>query len=100
MRNFVWALVALISCVSCSNDKPEKDNTDFSVVNGVIEASDMGGEFEIEYRLVNYVGSVMPAAVTDAEWVVDIDNTTKDVVRFRILPNFEARERETVIRLK
>lgn len=100
MRNLVWALVALISCVSCSNDKPEKDNADFSVVNGVIEASDMGGEFEIEYRLVNYVGSVMPAAVTDAEWVVDIDNTTKGVVRFRILPNFEARERETVIRLK
>jgi hypothetical protein len=74
---------------SCNND-PVAGNNDFGVKSSLIEISELGGECSVEYNLQSYVGGMMPAMVTTAEWITDIDNSTKGLIRFRVLPNFEA----------
>ena len=99
MRPLLWAVAALILLASCSNEKP-LDNSDFSVKSPVVETSDIGGTFEVEYHLKEYVGSMMPIATTEAEWITDIDNSTKGKISFRVLPNYGTTERETTIELR
>ena len=93
MYKILCALIALVVAVSCSNSTPVV-NSEFSVKSSLIEATDVGGDYVIEYQLKSYVGSVMPAAVTDAEWIVDIDNSTKGKISFRVLPNYDVESRE------
>ena len=42
----------------------------------------------------------MPVATTDVEWIVDVDNSERGVIRFRVLPNFDAEVREAALYLK
>lgn len=99
MYKILCALAALVAAVSCSNSTPVV-NSEFSVKSSLIEATDVGGDYVIEYQLKSYVGSVMPAAVTDAEWIADIDNSTKGKISFRVLPNYDVESRETTIELR
>lgn len=99
MYKILCALAALVAAVSCSNSTPVV-NSEFSVKSSLIEATDVGGDYVIEYQLKSYVGSVMPAAVTDAEWIADIDNSTKGKISFRVLPNYAVESRETTIELR
>lgn len=99
MYKILCALIALVAAVSCSNSTPVV-NSEFSVKSSLIEATDVGGDYVIEYQLKSYVGSVMPAAVTDAEWIADIDNSTKGKISFRVLPNYDVESRETTIELR
>lgn len=91
--------MALMLLASCNND-PVAGNNDFGVKSSLIEISELGGECSVEYNLQSYVGGMMPAMVTTAEWITDIDNSTKGLIRFRVLPNFEAESRETVAELR
>jgi hypothetical protein len=54
----------------------------------------------VEYHLDRYIGTMMPAAVTEADWICDIDNSKKGVISLRVLPNFEAESREAVLELR
>ena len=99
MRHLLWSLMALMLLASCNND-PVAGNNDFGVKSSLIEISELGGECSMEYNLQSYVGGMMPAMVTTAEWITHIDNSTKGLIRFRVLPNFEAESRETVAELR
>ena len=96
----MWAVVALIVCAACSDDKSQTQGDAFSVESSHIEASDLGGAFDIEYSLQKYIGDMMPTVVSDADWITDIDNTTKGVISLRVLPNYAAESRETTIELR
>ena len=100
MRRYLWAVVALIVCAACSDDKSQTQGDAFSVESSHIEASDLGGAFDIEYSLQKYIGDMMPTVVSDADWITDIDNTTKGVISLRVLPNYAAESRETTIELR
>lgn len=99
MYRILCALAALVVAVSCNNSTPVA-NSDFSANTSLIEATDMGGDYVIEYQLKSYVGSVMPVAVTDAEWITNVDNSEKGKISFRVMPNYEAESRETIIELR
>lgn len=98
MRQFIYLVIALLVGVSCNNESPT--NVDFSAKTTLIEATDIGGTYEVEYHLERYIGTMMPAAVTEADWICDIDNSKKGVISFRVLPNYEAESREATIELR
>lgn len=101
MRRLLLTILLLFAlCVSCTNDKTDDSKADFSLSVAAIDATDIGGEFEVRYSLSEYVGSVMPVATTDVEWIVDVDNSERGVIRFRVLPNFDAEAREAALYLK
>ena len=101
MRRLFLAILLLFALsVSCTNDQPDDSKVDFSLSVAAIDATDIGGEFEVRYSLSEYVGSVMPVATTDVEWIVDVDNSERGVIRFRVLPNFDAEVREAALYLK
>jgi hypothetical protein len=41
MRNIIWAVAALITLVSCSNEKPLNGDNSFSVTTSLIEVTDV-----------------------------------------------------------
>ena len=101
MRRLLLAILLLFALsVSCTNDQPDDSKADFSLSVAAIDATDIGGEFEVRYSLSEYVGGVMPVATTDVEWIVDVDNSKRGVIRFRVLPNFDAEAREAALYLK
>ena len=100
MRNIIWAVAALILFASCSNDRPQVNDDDFSVTTSLIEVTDIGGTFKVEYQLKSYIEGMMPVAVTEAEWITDIDNSAKGVISFRVLPNYNSTERDAVVELR
>ena len=101
MRRLLLAILLLFAlCVSCMNDQPDDSKADFSLSVAAIDATDIGGEFEVRYSLSEYVGGVMPVATADVEWIVDVDNSERGVIRFRVLPNFDAEAREATLYLK
>ena len=82
MRRLPLTILLLFAlCVSCTNDQPDDSKADFSLAVAAIDATDIGGEFEVRYSLSVYVGSVMPVATTDVEWIVDVDNSERGVIR-------------------
>ena len=101
MRRLLLAILLLFALsVSCTNDQPDDSKVDFSLSVAAIDATDIGGEFEVRYSLSEYVGSVMPVATADVGWIVDVDNSERGVIRFRVLPNFDAEVREAALYLK
>ena len=100
MRLLGIIITALIACVSCNDSDPKGAAEEFGVSTSVVECTDLGGSVKIKYHLREYVGSVMPAAVTDADWISDIDNTQRGEITLRVLPNYGAESRETVVELR
>ncbi|MBO7307436.1 MAG: hypothetical protein J6U59_05360 [Alistipes sp.] len=100
MRNIIWTVAALILFASCSNDRPQVNDDDFSVTTSLIEVTDIGGTFKVEYQLKSYIEGMMPVAVTEAEWITDIDNSAKGVISFRVLPNYNSTERNAIVELR
>lgn len=101
MRRLLLAILLLFALsVSCTNDQPDDSKVDFSLSVAAIDATDIGGEFEVRYSLSEYVGGVMPVATADVGWIVDVDNSERGVIRFRVLPNFDAEVREAALYLK
>lgn len=84
----------LVSCVESGESRPK-----FSVSPSVVELSALGGYAEVEYSL-DEVSGLNPVAVTDAEWIVDVDNSKQGVIGFRVLPNEAAEPREAVVTLR
>ena len=101
MRRLLLAILLLFALsVSCTNDQPDDSKVDFSLSVAAIDATAIGGEFEVRYSLSEYVGGVMPVATADVGWIVDVDNSERGVIRFRVLPNFDAEVREAALYLK
>ena len=84
----------LVSCVDSGESRPK-----FSISSSVVELSALGGYAEVEYSLSEANG-LNPVAVTDAEWIVDVDNTESGVIGFRVLPNEASEPREAIVMLR
>ncbi len=93
-------IIPLVTLLALSCTKQEVDSASlFSVEPTTIEASSLGGNFEVEYILEANNG-INPIAVTEAEWIVDIDNSTNGSISFRVLPNHSETPREAVVTLR
>lgn len=49
---------------------------------------------------IEATNGINPVAVTQAEWIVDVDNSELGVIGFRVLPNDTASAREAVVTLR
>ena len=97
MRRLLLSLIALLA-LSCAEHEADRGAT-FAVEPNRVEATAIGGYFEVEYTLAEDNG-LNPVALTEAEWIVDIDNTSVGIISFRVLPNESMSPRETVITLR
>ena len=99
MFRALWAVMLILLCTACKGDTP-KLSSDFEASPSTVEISEEGGDVVIEYRLKEYVGSIMPVVTTTAEWITNIDNSTKGEISFRVAPNFSNESRETTLELR
>lgn len=99
MFRTLWAVMLILLCTACNGDTPEL-SSDFEASPSTVEISEEGGDVVIEYRLKEYVGSIMPVVTTTAEWITNIDNSTKGEISFRVAPNFSNESRETTLELR
>jgi hypothetical protein len=83
--------------VSCADTQEPKSK--FSVDSSVVELSALGGYVEVSYS-IDAANGINPVAVTQAEWIVDIDNSELGVIGFRVLPNDSDTPREAVVTLR
>ena len=96
-RLIIVALITLFF-VSCAEHSTESKPT-FSVKVSSLEVTDIGGYFEVFYDLKDGNG-INPVAVTDAEWIVEVDNSQVGTIGFRVLPNDSDSPRESTITLR
>lgn len=97
MRRLLSLLFAFTLLVSCAETQESKSR--FSVEPLNIEFSALGGYGQVSYS-IDAPNGINPVAVTQAEWIVDIDNTESGVIGFRVLPNDTASAREAVVTLR
>lgn len=83
---------------SCAEHSAETKPS-FYVDTTTLDVADIGGYVEVCYTLANSNG-INPVAVTEAEWIVDIDNTTPGTIAFRVLPNDSDTPREAIVTLR
>lgn len=97
MRTLLSLLTIFTLLVSCTES--EESNSKFSVNITNLEVAAIGGYFEVCYSIADANG-INPVAVTDAEWIVDVDNSKQGVIGFRVLPNECSEPREAVVTLR
>lgn len=96
LRSLIYIFAVLL--LSCTKHN-EVVKPSFSVTPTTLEVADIGGDYEVCYTL-NDAKGINPVAITDAEWICDIDNSTAGTIRFRALPNDGDTARETTITLR
>ncbi|MBR5132494.1 MAG: hypothetical protein IKV29_00140 [Alistipes sp.] len=84
----------LVSCVDSGEQKPM-----FGINPTCLEVAAIGGYFEVSYTLESANG-INPVGVTQAEWIVDVDNSVEGVIGFRVLPNDSDTPREATLTLR
>ena len=97
MRRLLSLLTIVTLLVSCVESG--ESNSKFSVNTTDLEVAPLGGYFEVSYSLSGANG-INPVAVTEAEWIVDFDNSTEGKIAFRVLPNDASTPREAVVTLR
>ena len=95
MRHLLLIPLLALMLISCTEQNHDVQST-FSIDKSAIEVSDTGGYYEIAYNLEEQT-AINPIAVTDVEWITDIDNSTAGVITFRVLPNDSGAERDAVL---
>ena len=98
MKRLIIAVLSTLLFASCADHNTETKPT-FSVNPTTIEVADIGGYLEVHYNLTE-TGGINPVAVTDAEWIVDFDNSTHGTIAFRVLPNDGETAREATVTLR
>ncbi len=98
MRRLFSTLLITLLVVSCAEHEIDTKPS-FGVEATAIEATAIGGYFEVNYTIAQTNG-INPVAVTEAEWIADIDNTTLGTISFRVLPNDTSVPREAVVTLR
>lgn len=98
MKRLITALLITLLFASCADHNTETKPT-FSVNPTTLEVADIGGYLEVHYTL-NDSNGINPVAVTEADWIVDVDNTQTGTIGFRVLPNYGDSPREAVVALR
>ena len=98
MRQLALLLTSLCLLMGCTNEATDHAPK-FSVTPQTIDVANIGGYYEVSYTLSD-MGGINAVAITEAEWIVDIDNTQAGRIGFRVLPNDSNEARKAVIRLR
>ncbi len=98
MRKLISILLITLCIASCTEHVTDTKPS-FGVEPTTIETAALGGYFEVAYTIAETNG-INPIAVTEAEWITDIDNSTLGTIGFRVLPNNDATPREAVVTLR
>ena len=98
MKRLIIVVLTTLLFASCAEHGTESKPT-FSVNTSSLEVTDIGGYFEVLYNLAES-NSINPVAVTDAEWIVEVDNTQAGTIGFRVLPNDGDSPREAIVTLR
>jgi hypothetical protein len=75
MKRFTIFVLITLLFASCTEYSAETKST-YSVTTANLEVANIGGYFEVLYDLKDSNG-INPVAITEAEWVVDFDNSTQ-----------------------
>lgn len=97
MRRLLSLLFAFTLLVSCAETQESKSR--FSVEPSSVEFSALGGYGQVSYS-IEATNGINPVAITQAEWIVDVDNSELGVIGFRVLPNDSDTPREAVVTLR
>lgn len=97
MRRILSWFFIITLLVSCAENG--EMNSKFSVNTINLEVAPLGGYFEVSYSISDANG-INPVAITDAEWIVDVDNSQSGIIAFRVLPNNASMPREAVVTLR
>ena len=95
MRHLLLIPILALFVASCTEHGSDMQSS-FSIDKSVIEVSDTGGYYEVAYSLKEANG-INPIAVTDSEWITEIDNSVAGVISFRVLPNDSGANREAIL---
>lgn len=98
MRRSIFIVLFALLFASCAEHSAETKPT-FSVNNSNLEVANIGGYFEVLYNIEQSNG-INPIAMSEAEWIVDFDNSTPGSISFRVLPNDTDAPREAVVTLR
>ena len=98
MKRLIIVALTTLFFVSCTEHGTESKPT-FSVNTSSLEVTDIGGYFEVLYNLKDSNG-INPVAVTEAEWIVEVDNSQVGTIGFRVLPNESDTPREATVTLR
>lgn len=98
MKRLIIVALTTLFFFSCTEHGTESKPT-FSVNTSSLEVTDIGGYFEVLYNLKDSNG-INPVAVTEAEWIVEVDNSQVGTIGFRVLPNESDTPRETTVTLR
>lgn len=93
-------LIIMSVCAVACTDNDITTTVQFSVDSESIAVDDIGGYIEIEYSLSSDAADMNAAAVCDAAWITDIDNSESGIISLRILPNDTSERRSTTITLR
>lgn len=107
---FMWALLPLIGmmlAVSCDNsgvEEPKDDPTPtekpvIKLKQSELTAEAEGGEYSVNYTIVNPIDGVMVEATCAAEWIKDIDVTVAGAIRFVVSQNEVEEPREASVKV-
>lgn len=97
MSRSIWIGVLLLASFGCRGDVDS--GVSIVLAENYVEVEDSGGSCRVAYTLKNPVKGVLPTLRTDAEWIVDVDNTESGTISFRVLVNDSPDSRETVAEL-
>jgi hypothetical protein len=98
MRRLFFTLLVALCVVSCAEPDLNKKPS-FGVETTTVEVTSIGGYFEVGYTIAQTNG-MNPVAVTEAEWITNINNETPGSISFRVLPNDTSAPREAVVTLR
>ena len=98
MRRLFSVLLITLLVASCAEPDVNKKPS-FGVETTTVEATSIGGYFEVGYTIAQTNG-MNPVAVTEAEWITNINNDTPGSISFRVLPNDTSAPREAVVTLR
>ncbi len=98
MRRLFSVLLLTMLVASCAEHEVDTKPS-FGVETTTVEATSIGGYFEVGYTIAQTNG-MNPVAVTEAEWITNINNETPGSISFRVLPNDTSAPREAVVTLR
>ena len=94
LLSLLFAFTLLVSCAETQESKSR-----FSVEPSSVEFSALGGYGEVSYS-IEATNGINPVAITQAEWIVDVDNSELGVIGFCVLPNDSDTPREAIVTLR
>ena len=94
-------MCALLCVVACTDDAPTADGVVVVTPDrDTIDVAPEGGRCTLSYTISNSIPGAPLVAVSEAEWIYDIETTEEGMVSFVVACNDAPEEREAIISLR